>query len=175
MSIQEEGSAVGTSQSFEATFASYIAGNSALWVLNDSIPSLDQVRGKIVLLRRFRALASPLGIDASRWPDNSTFTFEKIKVQDIYQVQDHEAKWKAFTALLDDAKNHSPEFLCINFASGVSSTFGIPNINSVSDDINAWITNYIIANTRSITGIIVMDFADAAKCKLIYDANSMPK
>jgi len=92
-------------------------------------------------------------------------------VQDIYRVQDNEAKWKAFTALLDDAKKGSPEILCLNFASGVSSTFGIPNIKLVSDDMNARITHYFTANTRGITGIIVMDFADAARCALIYGTN----
>ncbi len=59
MSIQEECSVSGATQSFEATFASYVAGNSALWSLNDGIPALDQVRGGNILLRRVRANASP--------------------------------------------------------------------------------------------------------------------
>ncbi len=171
MSILEESSASGATRSFEATFASYVAADAALWSLGDGIPALDQVRGKIVLLRRFRANAPPLGIDASRWPDNSSFTSGRIKVQDIYRVQDNEAKWKVLSALLEDAKKGDPEILSLNFASGVSSTFGIPNIKFVSDDMNARITKHFTASPRGITGIIVMDFADAARCALIYGSN----
>ena len=175
MSIQEEGSASGVSRSFEATLGSYITENPGLWALDDGIPSLDQVRGKIVLLRRFRATAPPLGIDASNWPDNSAFTSGIIKVQDIYRVRNNEERWKSFTTLLDDAGKSNPEILCINFASGTKQTFGIPNIKSVSDDMNARISRYFTANTRGMTGIIVMDFADAAKCALIYGTNLKSK
>ena len=175
MSIQEEGSAVGASRSFEATLGSYLAENSGLWSLNDGIPSLNQVRGKIVLLRRFRANASPLGIDASLWPDNSTFVSGIIKVQDIYKVRNNEEKWKSFTTLLHEAGKGNPAILYINFASGVNHTFGIPNIKSVSDDMNARVSQYYSVYTRRMTGIIVMDFADGAKCALIYGSNLKSK
>ena len=41
--------------------------------------------------------------------------------------------------------------------------------------MNARISRYFTANTRGMTGIIVMDFADAAKCALIYGTNLKSK
>ncbi|MEO5714715.1 MAG: phosphatidylinositol-specific phospholipase C [Luteolibacter sp.] len=168
MSVNEEGAAAGNARTFEETFATYTAKNPALWSLGEDIPTLAQGRGKIVLFRRFRS-SSKLGIDASHWPDSSTFTSGKIRVQDCYQVASNDAKWTTFTALFDEAPNNG--LLRLNFSSGVGSVFGMPNIPDVSNDINARLTRHFTEHKTGCAGIIVMDFADAARCELIYRMN----
>src|SRR5690349_13091859 len=68
MSIKEESTAEGTTRSFEATFDAYAQQAPDRWYLGAAVPALGDVRGKIVLLRRFTATAA-LGIDASMWAD----------------------------------------------------------------------------------------------------------
>lgn len=168
LSVNEESTASGNTRDFGQTFATYTAKNPSLWSLGEDIPTLAQARGKIVLFRRFRS-PEKLGIDASRWPDSSTFTSGKIRVQDRYKVTDNDAKWTAFTDFLKETP--TSEFLCVNFASGVRSDFGLPDITVVSNDINARITRHFTDRKIGRAGIIVMDFADAARCALIYQAN----
>lgn len=50
-----------------------------MWWLGDHVPSLGEVRGRIVLLRRFAldpTISEPLGIDVTRWADNRTFEIQ---------------------------------------------------------------------------------------------------
>ncbi len=169
MSVQEESKASGNTREFEKTFANYIAKNPPFWALGDDIPTLDQARGKIVLFRRFHA-SSVMGIDASHWPDSVSFTAGKIRVQDCYQVSNNDAKWAAITDLLKASP--TSKFLCVNFTSGVRSSFGFPNITEVANDINGRVTRYFTEHPTGRAGIIVMDFADAARCALIYQTNA---
>jgi 1-phosphatidylinositol phosphodiesterase len=171
MSVKEEYTASGDTRSFEATFDSYVAENPGKWYLGSGIPTLGQARGKIVLLRRFAASTLPTGIDASVWPDNTSFTTDGglLQVQDWYNVTDNNTKWNDIVTLLNAAYSGGSGTLYINFSSGVQSgLFGIPNIPAVSNDINSRLSNYFTANTLGRYGIIAMDFADAAKCTLIY-------
>jgi len=168
MSVNEESTASGNSRDFGKTFASYIARNPSLWILGEDIPTLAEARGKIVLFRRFRS-SEKLGIDASRWPDSFTFTSGKIRVQDRYKVTDNDSKWAAFTEFLNETPKS--DLLSINFASGVRSDFGLPDITAVSNDINARITRHFTDHKIGRAGVIVMDFADAARCALIYQTS----
>lgn len=57
----------------ETIFKRYIKGNEDKWYLTDSIPKLGDVRGRIVLVRRFEA-DGECGINAyNGWKDNTTF------------------------------------------------------------------------------------------------------
>jgi len=80
MSVKEEYNAAGNTRTFEQTFDSYTAKNPGYWYLGANIPVLSSVRGKIVLLRRFSAVTTPKGIDASNWADNTTFTINNGSV-----------------------------------------------------------------------------------------------
>jgi 1-phosphatidylinositol phosphodiesterase len=173
MSVKEENSSSGTTRSFEATFDSYISQNPDKWVLDSATPTLDAARGKIVLFRRFNASATPKGIDASKFPDNATFgTGEILRVQDNYVVPDNDAKWAAILSLLNEARHGGPGILYVNFASGYKGgTLGVPSITTVSNSINPRLTTFFTANPKGRFGIILMDFADAAKSALIYNTN----
>ncbi|WP_278009915.1 phosphatidylinositol-specific phospholipase C domain-containing protein [Flavobacterium gyeonganense] len=71
-----------------------IIENLNYWYKEDRIPKISEVRGKIVLIRRFIApggLGFPVGINTyGSWPDNSTERWEnsagiKFTVQDEYK------------------------------------------------------------------------------------------
>jgi 1-phosphatidylinositol phosphodiesterase len=85
------------------------------WYLGNTLPTLGEARGRIVLLRRFDAGAgdaNPPGIDATSWSDNATFTMPLhfpggqsglIEVQDQYQPADVNTKELAIHNMLQNA------------------------------------------------------------------------
>ncbi|YCM46917.1 phosphatidylinositol-specific phospholipase C domain-containing protein (plasmid) [Verrucomicrobiaceae bacterium 227] len=172
MSVKEEFTASNNTRSFEETFDSYVAQNPDRWLLSDHTPTLEEARGKIVLFRRFGASSTPKGMNASSFPDNTTFTTgNRLRVQDRYVVSSNDAKWDAIFSLLGEAKYGGPNTLYVNFCSGYQDRFGTPDITVVSNEINARLANFFTSNTSGHYGTILMDFADAAKCELIYQTN----
>ena len=174
MSIKEEYNASNNTRSFEATLDTYIAKNPGKWNLGATIPSLGNVRGKIVLLRRF-GTGNTKGIDASNWSDNTTFSINNsnanLRVQDYYNVSGTDAKWTSVSNLLNEAAAGNYETMYLNFTSGVKSFIGIPSITTVSNAINPKVNDFFNANTSGRYGIIIMDFADATKCTRIINTN----
>ncbi len=171
LSVKEEYAAQNNTRSFEAIFENYAARNPTTWLLGSTIPTLNQARGKIILLRRFPS-TKPLGIDASNWPDNQTFATKNLRVQDIYKVTDADDKWNSIESLLNNTRADAATSLTLNFSSGVQSGwFGIPNIPAVADEINPRLSQFFAANSRGNFGIIAMDFADEKQCAAIYRTN----
>lgn len=174
MSVKEEYTASGNTRTFEQTFDSYVAKNPGKWNLGSSIPTLSAARGKITLFRRFTANALPKGIDASVWPDNTSFTYGVLNVQDHYQVSDNNTKWNEITGLISAARNSSDNTLYVDFCSGYQSTFGVPNIPSVANDINSRLTSYFNTWNWGRVGIVLMDFVDAGHCTQVYNTAYHP-
>ncbi|RYD82123.1 MAG: hypothetical protein EOP84_09930, partial [Verrucomicrobiaceae bacterium] len=132
-------------------------------------PTLAASRGKIVLFRRFGASSLPKGIDASSFPDNTTFsTGGTLRVQDNYNVSNNNTKWASILAILNEARHGGPNTLYVNFSSGVNGLF----LTTVSNNINPRLTTFFTDNPSGRFGSILMDFADAARCALIYNTNS---
>ncbi len=172
LSVQQTGGARDNTRSFEATFGDYLAKAPGTWLVSPAIPTLNQARGKIVLLRRFD-LAKPLGIDASNWPDNRAFGANNLRVQDRYQVGDNADKWRAIESLLNQTRADANPPLTLNFTSGVSSRMlGVPNVPSVANAINPRLARFFAANPRGRFGCVIVDFADAELCAAIYKSNS---
>jgi 1-phosphatidylinositol phosphodiesterase len=179
MSVKEEYDPTSNTRSFEQTFDSYTAQQPGRWYLSSAIPNLGDVRGKIVLLRRFGASATPKGIDATNWADNTTFTINNgnatLRVQDQYQAPDNNVKWSNITSLFNEAKTGSQSTLYVNFTSGYKPLiFGIPSITTVSNAINPQINTYFTSNTHGRYGILPMDFANADRSNLIISTNFQP-
>ena len=174
MSINQTYKAENNTRSFEATFDSYVAQNPKKWQLSASIPTLNEARGKIVLLRRFSAKGLPKGIDASKWPNNTTFSIGKtLRIQDRYVVSDNNAKWDSIDKLIKEAKAGDPDKLYLNFASGYRpGLLGIPNITKVSNSINPRLATFFRANPKGRYGVVLMDFIDAETASLIYKTNT---
>ncbi|SKA37317.1 1-phosphatidylinositol phosphodiesterase [Chitinophaga eiseniae] len=176
MCVKEEYDPTNNTRSFEQTFDSYTAQQPGKWYLSSSIPNLGDVRGKIVLLRRFGASSTPKGIEATNWADNTTFTINNsnstLRVQDQYQVPDNNTKWTNITHLLSEAKTGNAATLYINFTSGYKPLiFGIPSITTVSNAINPQVNSYFTSNTQGRYGILPMDFATSGRNNLIISTN----
>ncbi|WP_108807304.1 phosphatidylinositol-specific phospholipase C [Aquimarina spinulae] len=177
MSVKEEHDPSNNRRSFEATLTSYINQNRSKWYLGENIPRLNNVRGKIVLLRRFNTRSStPKGINATNWKDNTTFTINNtnatLQIQDKYKISDKNNKWNSITSLLRAAKNGNSNTMYINFASGYKPNwFGIPRIPEISNYINPKISSYFRNNTSGRYGSIMMDFATASRNKLLIKTN----
>lgn len=175
-SVMEEATPSGNTRSFEATFGAYLAHAPQRWHLDPAIPRLGDVRGKVVLLRRFSSTITPLGIDASPWSDSTTFSVSNaasLRIQDAYMVADNNVKWTAITALLGEVRTATASTLFLDYTSGYQTMNGLPNITIVSDDINARLTAYLAdpANAKVRLGVLVMDFVTADLAAAIVTTN----
>jgi 1-phosphatidylinositol phosphodiesterase len=176
VSIMEESKPYQVTRSFEETFADYVAGAPDRWAMAATLPTLGAVRGRLVLLRRFAATTAPLGIDATAWPDNSSFSIDQpasLRIQDVYMVNDDNAKWTAITGLLDEARTGRAETLYLDYTSGYQVMDGLPNIPIVSDEINARLDTLLAdpANRRTRLGVLVMDHVTAARVQAVISTN----
>lgn len=172
LSVKEEYDAEKNTRSFEQTFDTYVARDPDRWWLKAELPTLGQVRGKIVLFRRFSSTSQTKGIHAPKWPDNTTFSAPPLRVQDHYRAANPAVKWSVFESLLKEAlAAGNDDTLFVNFSSGTGSTFGIPNIPSISGPMNQRIATYFTSGPKGRHGVIVVDFVDGNLCQLIYEAN----
>lgn len=97
LSLKREGRGNGTDAIFsERLKEHYVAPNAQRWHTAPGVPTLGEVRGKIVLLRRF-GLSDNLkdgrgfGINATNWGDNTAnHNGGDIQIQDFYEVTDTE-------------------------------------------------------------------------------------
>jgi 1-phosphatidylinositol phosphodiesterase len=176
MSVKEESDAEDTTRTFEQTFASYVAQAPDRWYLGASVPALGEARGKIVLLRRFAATAPVLGIDASGWADDTTFSLAPsgadLRIQDAYVVTSDDAKWTAISALLGEA--HMPSAtLYLDYTSGYQMHGELPNIPSVAGVINQQLDDYLgdPANAAAHLGVIANDFMTETRASRIAHTN----
>ncbi len=170
MEVSEEYTAENTTRTFEETFVTYTDNStySSYWWRHSYVPAMGDVRGKIVLLRRFSgSFRRAGGIDVRPWQDNDQFTLYDtrgvaINVQDFYQINlyTNDDKWEAILDRLSAAQADGSGTLFLNFTSGYRSILGIPNIPSVSGDINERLVKYFQGVTASNVhhGIVISDF-----------------
>lgn len=172
MQIKEEYTATENTRLFEETMQSYINSFEDYFYLTEKSPTLDEVRGKIVILRRFSSVISPLG-NYLRFQDNAIFTSITTitaRVQDCYNVPtlfDRAKKWENVNSLLLEAlQNTDEDKLFINFGSGTSA-FCYPY--SVADYITPLIGVYVHINQPdAFTGVIMFDYINSNYDNLVY-------
>ena len=137
---------------------------------DDSIPTLDEVRGKIVLMRRYRSYDAALtrGINAHNgWGDNGSFRIYRdaytLRIQDIYQYDTvglsfGKDKWKNFLAFDRDMQAENTDdpadVLWLNFSNGCNKV----SCGQVSCAVvvNAYILN-AFKSAAGNHGIVIMD------------------
>lgn len=175
MSVKEEEDAIGAARPFAEMFEAYAAKDPGAWYLGTAVPALGEVRGRIVLLRRF-ASAKPMGIDAGLWRDNALFdagsATARLRVQDCYRVGQPETKWQAVAAQLEEARTGDAGVLYLNFASGYQPrAFGVPDITAVSGTVNPRLRDFFAAAPAGRFGIVIVDFAEADAVARILAAN----
>ena len=154
MSIKEEADPSSSDISFEQALINEIGDSSIFLKDLRLIPSfINEVRGKVVLLSRYKD--SSIGIPAYEgWEDSKSFTLPNgIYVQDTYQITSKEQKQeeiiKCFNELVYTLK--------INFLSAYR-TDGFPPSQAMTaaKDINPWINKEI--DKYSDRGIVLYDF-----------------
>lgn len=180
MSVKKDDDAGNNTRSFEQTFEWYLQEYQCRerWYLDDKVPKLGDVRRKIVLFRRFSAATTPMGLDASPWPDNATFKIDnaaKMKVQDEYKVQDTchiDDKWEKVKKLLEEARaaGADPDRWYVNFCSGSGGAFPITIAEGLSPQkgVNTYLQEYLASPPTGRLGTVLMDFVEFPdKCWLL--------
>ncbi|WP_417358225.1 phosphatidylinositol-specific phospholipase C domain-containing protein [Flavobacterium sp.] len=155
---------------------------------NGQIPSLDKVRGKVVLFRRFWApgdLSFPVGVnlygdDDNIWPKDRMNGFENdginFYVQDRYDDwkgrEDIENKFKeAVKPTLEKASSSLPNTLFINFTSGTSGNIFYEDPKEIAEIVNPLFFEYLYNKQKTRFGIIPMDFPESPLINRLYSCN----
>ncbi|AUX72691.1 phosphatidylinositol-specific phospholipase C [Erwinia pyrifoliae] len=156
MSVKNEHTEENCSRSFAKTFEEKYY-DPKRWFVEGRFPKLEEVRGKIVLLKRFDG--STVG-KSLYWGDNTTFDTTngsmKIHVQDKYNERNESEKWCAIKSAWDFSESNSRAgWLTINYTSIAADTF--TSAKSYARDKNPELANYI-RKRKNYGGIIASDF-----------------
>lgn len=117
--------------------------------------TLGEIRGKIVLLRRFEG-SPDIGFDLTYWPRNRRFRSAKelvYAIEDRYQAPGESAKYNFIMEHMEEARRRDPRDLYITFCSAV-------NLRAIgyARAINPRLNYYFAGSPQGRVGIIVMDY-----------------
>ena len=184
MQVKHEDTDADNNLTFQQVFDGYTQGFESFFYTDDHIPTLDEVRGKIVVVRRFGLDSSdPRGLAPVPWQDNATFNAPytaqngeavTFHIQDQYNLNEGTTgtKWLSVKGLLDRATVDASDAWYINFASGT----GIANLlypDGVAADVNPQLYDYLGgAPFAARPGTLMMDFPDANMIGRIISLNT---
>lgn len=181
--LKEAESHTGT-EFYNEFYKRYIANNQDVWFLENRIPSLGEVRGKIVLLRAVcadtaRFTDENCGIDFTSYPYVGTYNvddwrrgeikklsgdvYAEMFVQDSYKSEG-KYKWKTVTDFLESGLSDEDFNICLTSCTRLS----VPRFNAPK--INKLIKHYDFIK-GNLYGIIATDFIDAEICEKIINTN----
>lgn len=92
LSLKREGVGSATDQHLAQLLEEhYIRPNASQWHTATTIPYLNAVRGKLVLVRRYHQppSATPIGLDATSWPHNATHALFPASPSPTFCLQDY--------------------------------------------------------------------------------------
>jgi hypothetical protein len=137
-------------------FAAPVPGDPGLSAhVLTSETTLKDVRGKIVLIRRFEG-GDDVGLDLTYWPENQTFRSATVPVHavhDHYQGIKSEEKYELVVAHLGEAKKGDLKDLYITFSSAVGL-----KARGYAEVINPRLNDYLVESSKGRVGIIAMDY-----------------
>jgi 1-phosphatidylinositol phosphodiesterase len=183
--LKPEWKAERNTRSFEATLQNYISRYpSNLFYTKSTIPKLKDVRGKIVLVRRF---PGRLGIDATSWPDNPTSVVKVgpyVMSQDLYKLNFlkdpditnfYDRKWSLlYDGMIKSTEDIKGGYLRFNFSSAtIMYNPALPQIRGVANDINQRLNAFFEKQPPGSFGAIMMDFATPELIEKIYRSNDL--
>lgn len=178
MSVQEETKSSNSTKSFETLLNEAIAPKKDdYWLTSNSVPTLGQARGKIVLLSRYTD--PTMGIDCGKkdtWKVSQTFDMNNgvpFHIQDTYLLKDNETKWTEATNCFGYASSISSDPFIINFLSGyldkkvgpVNFAIAAPTAKYINPLAQANISKY------SFTGIVLFDFMTPELASAVIGVN----
>lgn len=144
MSLKREGRGSGTDGLFAKRLKAHYTG-SPFWHTAPGIPTLGEVRGKIVILRRFQC-PEPFGIDATDWADNAlNYHYGDIHIQDFYSVTSSRniaKKIKAVTEHLERAAGVVHDTVGLSASDGLPRRDGHPLVINHLSANNFWTPGY---------------------------------
>lgn len=150
----------GTLDGFESTFLSKVYPYSSSWFLENRIPRLGEVRGKIVLLQNFESLN--LGIP---WDGAS------MKLQDVWELPDtkegivmKEQAIYNFSVMVHDMND--PNFLYLSHLSGSAG----PLPSTVAENTNCFFLSEHLENYRPV-GVVIADYPSSLLIESIISSN----
>ena len=166
---------------FEALLDAYVQRSPAHWLLTDTIPTLGEARGKLVLMRRYEDEAG-LGASAGiplLWPnqngcedtslntamtDNGSY---RLWVQDRYEYNGAD-KWTAFLAGIEQNGAADGDIALHFLSTKGTATYGHPY--AFAKELNAKLLDYGFAE-GALIGWVAADFASAPLAARIYETN----
>ncbi len=168
---------------FQGLLRRYLASAPDKWLLTDTLPTVGEARGKLVLLRRYEDEAG-LGKEAGvpfLWDhqgghddvslntaakDNGSYT---LWVQDRYEY-DADDKWAAFTAGISGSSTKNGA-AAVQFLS-TKGTFVQGHPYAFAKDLNARLAT---AQLPADCGWIILDFGTAELAQKIWSLNAFTK
>ena len=125
--------------------------------------TLGDVRGKIVLLRRFQG-DRDIGFDVTYWLDNATTRSSedengnfRVTVPPIYDIEDHyndpDDKYSLVVTHIEKSRSGNLHDLYITFSSAVNL-----QASGYAVTINPRLNDYLAASSEGRVGIVVMDY-----------------
>ncbi len=172
MSVKEENER--KNADFHTMVEAKIDKDKELWYVENDIPTLDDVRGKIVLFSRYQNNNYGVGM-FSGWQENTSF--EITHGLNVYHIQDHyklngvEEKWSDIKTCLEfTSENVLPNVFTINFMSGYLDSgfppsYSVPVAKYINQQAKENITSY------SNTGTVLFDFISEDLAKAVYERN----
>ena len=175
MQIKHEYTDADNNLTFQQVFDGYVRGFEDFFYQDDHIPILGEVRGKIVVVRRFEVdpPGTVEGLMPLTWQDNVTFDVQytaqngepvTFHIQDKYNVGDPGVKWPPVKALLDRATADKSAACYINFASGTAPA-AIVFPDGVAKIVNPQLYDYLAGRRTTPPtarlGTLMLDFPDA--------------
>ncbi len=168
----------GTHEDLARTLKAYIQQNPNLFWQSDTVPTLRQARGKIVLLRRFQTNSAnamtAFGPDLTQW-DNQDYgsvkgliklpgtTGSDVYIQDAYS-QTGGAKKEFINGAIAHSASIPRNAYIYNYT---SCTLGF--VIDTTRDVNAWLYGQSLTGKR--LGNIMMNYTDSVINQKIYHSN----
>lgn len=158
---------------FAQVFEKMVAQNPAMWYTENRLPSLGEVRGKLVLMNRYD---NSWGIQTvGKWLDDQTSVIQDLQhilnVQDAYHVSDVALKWQAAEALFEKCltkTGEAPQFF-LNFLSGYMGK--IPDPVTVATGMNARFMEFMGIAQPGCYGTVLFDFVTPEYCDILIQTN----
>ena len=163
---------------FQRTLQGFTAAREADWLLTDTLPTLGEARGKLVLLRRWEdeaGLGGESGVpflwkDQREREDTSLAAAEEpqgaftLFVQDRFKY-DADEKWNAFLTGME-AEPADGDVLLSFLSTNGSSAYGHPW--KYAKALNP---RLMALNDEMLKGWVIVDFATAQLAEKIYSTN----